>query len=132
MTFYRTSGPTGTRSLLSRPLPTIGNRAFAAPGRAMPASNPRAGIAPVRTAAAQSLVNRQLGASASRVSGGAPQQRFARGFGTRQKFAVTSTDANGNPVIELDPGEAMSIGLNPDSGAVTVSFVPAPEEPEAA
>jgi hypothetical protein len=34
MAFYRTSGPTGTRALLNRALPAVGNRTFAAPVRA--------------------------------------------------------------------------------------------------
>jgi hypothetical protein len=86
MTFYKTGGSAGTRALLGRALPTLGNRTFTAPARSM------------STAV---LASRQApGAPASRFArdfAGGPQ-RFARGFGTRQKFAINSHDDNGNPV----------------------------------
>jgi hypothetical protein len=80
-----------------------------------------------------SLQSRQApGAPASRFARdfGGGQQRFAQGFGARQKFAVNSHDDNGNPVVALDPGESVSISQDADSGAVTINFVPAPDEAE--
>jgi hypothetical protein len=120
MTFYRTSGSAGTRALLGRALPTVGNRAFTAPTRSAPTASLQSRQAPGAPGAPASRFARDL-------SGG-QQQRFAGGFGQREKFAVVDTDDAGSPVVELDPGETVSIGQNPDNGNVTINFVPAPEE----
>lgn len=119
MTFYRTAGPRGTTALLGRALPTLSNGAFTASARSV--------SAPSFTA------SRQLSsaATASRFAAGfTGQQRFANGFGVRQKFTV-SGEPNA-PMVELEPGETATVGQSPDTGAVTIAIVPAPESDEQA